>query len=258
MNLSLPGDAANQTGARRARGYQFSLAFSSAFTRWEFPSALLARRMSPGAVDGTEPDCCVICLDPLRPNERVALSGCGHDAFHAQCLVTALQRSRSCPLCRYTVGDTDTEESSSDSDEESVVSTTTEEWFAAVRVWKGRRKNAVRRALRRRSRSARAEALVSQYRRHAAEIRDHDTELRGIRQEVEVYKRGIHKRLRDVRRDHDREMRKFNARAARCQTRRAACVQHQKTAEDALAATAGFDEPFPQCVGREWDPDDFS
>ena len=45
-------------------------------------------------------DICMICQDTLGdPASHVKLE-CGH-VFHGQCMVDALRRSLSCPICRF-------------------------------------------------------------------------------------------------------------------------------------------------------------
>ncbi|MAB98615.1 MAG: hypothetical protein CMK71_11190 [Pseudomonadaceae bacterium] len=46
-------------------------------------------------------DTCVICLEPLGDAQRLALDPCGHDQFHASCILHAMRASGpACPLCR--------------------------------------------------------------------------------------------------------------------------------------------------------------
>ena len=67
---------------------------------------------------------CVICLSKLPRCEQHCLVGCGH-AFHAACIIPALQHNRSCPICRYAPpvcevsSDEDDEDDEDEEDDES-------------------------------------------------------------------------------------------------------------------------------------------
>ena len=42
---------------------------------------------------------CVICMEQLAPDQKLSLP-CGHDLWHADCLVAAMRTNPACPLCR--------------------------------------------------------------------------------------------------------------------------------------------------------------
>lgn len=44
-------------------------------------------------------DVCAVCLDEFSPRRRICRLQCGHE-FHGSCLLTWLQRSELCPLCK--------------------------------------------------------------------------------------------------------------------------------------------------------------
>ena len=52
-----------------------------------------------GAAAGAE---CVVCLDTLRPADRVRVLPCIH-VFHEHCVDRWLRRSRTCPSCKQDV-----------------------------------------------------------------------------------------------------------------------------------------------------------
>ena len=54
------------------------------------------------AADGDAGDGCSICLEPMLRGETVLPLGCAH-VFHAECLLSWLSRSASCPLCKAAV-----------------------------------------------------------------------------------------------------------------------------------------------------------
>ena len=55
--------------------------------------------MLDGAAVGAE---CVVCLDALRPADRVRMLPCVH-VFHECCADRWLRRARTCPLCKQDV-----------------------------------------------------------------------------------------------------------------------------------------------------------
>ncbi|XP_042448888.1 NEP1-interacting protein 1-like [Zingiber officinale] len=67
-----------------------------------------SRPASTTAVEGLnmvtaeEPDSCSICLQDFGTTTRVLAMPCGH-LFHAACLKKWLERSCSCPLCRFSL-----------------------------------------------------------------------------------------------------------------------------------------------------------
>lgn len=44
---------------------------------------------------------CTICADIVSPNDDLSVTTCGH-MFHVRCLATWLDRSSTCPQCRFT------------------------------------------------------------------------------------------------------------------------------------------------------------
>jgi hypothetical protein len=57
---------------------------------------------------------CAICKEPLRPTDVMrTINGCKH-SFHISCLDTALVRSATCPLCRYSIEEEEEEDGSDD------------------------------------------------------------------------------------------------------------------------------------------------
>ncbi|XP_026410204.1 E3 ubiquitin-protein ligase RNF181-like [Papaver somniferum] len=45
---------------------------------------------------------CAICLELSRVKEEISRMPCGH-IFHADCLISWLEQSNSCPMCRFKV-----------------------------------------------------------------------------------------------------------------------------------------------------------
>lgn len=63
--------------------------------------------LSQSIVDsGCDAHTCAICLESFEPQELVrSISRCEH-CFHAECIVTWLIKTRTCPVCRITLSDT--------------------------------------------------------------------------------------------------------------------------------------------------------
>lgn len=62
----------------------------------------LVWRCTKLAADGDGGDSCSICLEPMLRGESVLPLGCAH-IFHAECLLSWLGRSATCPLCKAAV-----------------------------------------------------------------------------------------------------------------------------------------------------------
>ncbi|KAI3918248.1 hypothetical protein MKX01_041568 [Papaver californicum] len=45
---------------------------------------------------------CCICLEESKAEEKISRMPCGH-MFHADCIVSWLEQSNSCPMCRFKV-----------------------------------------------------------------------------------------------------------------------------------------------------------
>lgn len=69
-----------------------------------------------------DPDVCAVCLEPRESGPITSLP-CGH-IFHVDCIVKALLKKSSCPMCRYTGSDSDSEGNDTEMTEEETTEAT--------------------------------------------------------------------------------------------------------------------------------------